>query len=268
MVGDIFALYVRIQKEAAAAGDDGPAAERSRESLDALARLVGQVRHHRGRLGRGHFRPGRRSNRPTTWPPRCGPGTRRAPRPATWPSGAQHVEQFRSPKAYALVVDALLDHRDPVAAMALLVQWLSQAEEIPLVEEDYSFHDLALDWMEDLWERRSDRRPATAGRPATAAARSSAGRWRGSSSTTWKPTPRSIGKCRASSWPPRRSEPTSRPRKTPEAEDEDDLFGAAYEDVTYRDSTDDGVEGEMLEGRRRTPPTSSWWARPSGSSAG
>jgi len=32
-----------------------------------------------------------------------------------------------------------------------------------------------------------------------------------------------------------------------EADDEDDLFGAAYEDVTYRDSTDDGVEGEIFE---------------------
>ena len=31
-----------------------------------------------------------------------------------------------------LVVETLLDHRDPVAAMALLVQWLGQAEEIPL----------------------------------------------------------------------------------------------------------------------------------------
>ena len=29
------------------------------------------------------------------------------------------------------------------------------------------------------------------------------------------------------------------------------LFGAAYEDVTYRDSADDGVEGEMFEDRRR-----------------
>ena len=51
------------------------------------------------------------------------------------------------------MIETLLDRRDPVAAMALLVQWLSQAEEIPLVEEDYSFHDLALLWMEDLWQR-------------------------------------------------------------------------------------------------------------------
>ena len=80
-----------------------------------------------------------------------------------------HAEQFRSPKAYALVVDALLEHRDPVAAMALLVQWLSQSDEIPLVEENYSFHDLAMDWMAELWNDgrsrpvRPPRRRRTAG---------------------------------------------------------------------------------------------------------
>jgi len=34
-----------------------------------------------------------------------------------------HVERFRSPKAYALVVEALLEQRDPVAAMAVEHGW-------------------------------------------------------------------------------------------------------------------------------------------------
>ena len=68
----------------------------------------------------------------------------------------ERAEQFRSPKAYALVVDALLEQRSPVASMALLVQWLSQADQIPLAEEDYSFHNLALDWMQDLWDDFDD----------------------------------------------------------------------------------------------------------------
>ena len=38
-----------------------------------------------------------------------------------------------------------------MAAKALLVHWLSQADEIPLAEESYSFNELAVLWMEDLW---------------------------------------------------------------------------------------------------------------------
>ncbi len=59
----------------------------------------------------------------------------------------QHVEAFTSPKAYALVVEALLDAGDLVAAMALLVQWLSQAGELPLEQGEFSFHVLARRWL-------------------------------------------------------------------------------------------------------------------------
>ena len=75
-----------------------------------------------------------------------------------------------------------------------------------------------------------------------------AGRWRGSSSITSKPTPRSIGRCPASRWPPAPWATTgSRRVAGEERTTRRDLFGAAYEDVTYRDSTDDGVEGEIFE---------------------
>ncbi len=58
---------------------------------------------------------------------------------------------FSSAKAYVLLIEALLDQHDLVAAMALLITWLSQSELIPLEDGDYSFHPLALRWMEDLW---------------------------------------------------------------------------------------------------------------------
>ena len=38
---------------------------------------------------------------------------------------------------------------------------------------------------------------------------------------------------------------------TDQQDDAENLYGAAYEEVTYRDSTDDGFDGEMLEGRGR-----------------
>ena len=59
----------------------------------------------------------------------------------------QHLEGFRSPKAFALVVDALLRKQDYRAALGLLVNWLSQAEQVPLDDGDYSFHTLALRWL-------------------------------------------------------------------------------------------------------------------------
>ena len=39
-----------------------------------------------------------------------------------------HADIFNSPKAFALVIDALLERRDFVASMALLIYWLGQAE--------------------------------------------------------------------------------------------------------------------------------------------
>ena len=193
----------------------------------------------------------------------------------------RHVREFASPKAFALVIETLLDRRDPVAAMALLVQWLSQADHVPLVEEDFSFHDLALLWMEDLWgdgkaaqnrlcddqgHPHSGIRSASASGPTppkvpdTSSAPSSA-----------KEVPDTVSAAEA--WALARkfldyleanAEDYGRvPRfemgagdcgatddyeeSQEEGEDEDDLFGAAYEGVSYRDTTDDGVDGEMFE---------------------
>ena len=56
-----------------------------------------------------------------------------------------------------------------------------------------------------------------------------------------------------------------------EEDEEDDIYGAAYEGVTFRGSTEDDFEGEMLEGRRHRRQAHRLRARrrrPSGSSAG
>ncbi len=73
----------------------------------------------------------------------------------------RHVENFQTAKSYALVVDTLLDHGDLVAAQALLVHWLSQADSIPLAEESYSFNELAVLWMEDLWRSEQEAEETT-----------------------------------------------------------------------------------------------------------
>ena len=63
----------------------------------------------------------------------------------------QHVTKFRSPKAYVLLAEALLNRKDSVSSMALLMHWLSRNEELPLAEGDYSFHSVLFEWIEDLW---------------------------------------------------------------------------------------------------------------------
>ena len=149
----------------------------------------------------------------------------------------QRAEQFRSPKAYALVVDALLEQRSPVASMALLVQWLSQAEHIPLAEEDYSFHNLALDWMQDLWDDFDEEEARDRQTPPQ--------RWvlackfldclEANAEEYWEvPQFELAGDESAGGGE--------------EGDEDDDIYGAAYEGVTFRGSTEDDVEGEMLEG--------------------
>ena len=62
---------------------------------------------------------------------------------------AEHAELFDSPKAYTLVVDSLIQRADYKTAMALLIHWLSQADEIGLQQADSSFHNLAFRWIVD-----------------------------------------------------------------------------------------------------------------------
>ncbi len=73
---------------------------------------------------------------------------------------AQHAEMFDSPKAYALVIDALMQRGDHKTSTALLVHWLSQADQIPLQVGDSSFHDLAFRWINEQQDLLRKQQPA------------------------------------------------------------------------------------------------------------
>ena len=158
----------------------------------------------------------------------------------------QHVEAFTSPKAYALVVEALLDAGDLVAAMALLVQWLSQAGQLPLEQGEFSFHVAGPPLAGQGLRRRRSGQPRAAG-----ARRPKRRRWCKNSSTFWKPTPTTFG------WSPTWNARAARSARRKRAADDDEelpeedreLFAAAYDEMVYVDSTADGVEADMLEGR-------------------
>ena len=156
----------------------------------------------------------------------------------------EHVAQFDSSKAYAQVVSALLERRDTVAALGLLMQWLSQQEEVGLEAGHMSFEDLLLWWMgivvdkgattkEDPWpliRRMFDYLEANAGEL-----------WSAPASTVVSDSSKS-----------KKPEPNEEIAGGPEQEtpdEEDELFGAAYEGVVYRDSADDGQEGETMDDR-------------------
>ena len=173
----------------------------------------------------------------------------------------RHVGGFTSPRAFAVVIETLLDKHDFVAAMGLLVAWLSESERIALVDQEYSFHDLALRWLTELF--------STAGETTSPAADSTGGAAAQSSAAPTALAAKFFDYLEANagelwivprlSW---QSDSPDRPaslraRHADEEDDEEDHgddeedanpYDAAYEGVTYLDTTDDGVEGETLSG--------------------
>ena len=235
VVSGIFTIGVQVQKEAAAIGI-AALEDQVSQRLDVLADWwdkfatteVGSVESFSGRETResaGHVASALRA-----WH-EAGAASGDL---AFW---RQRAEQFRSAKAYALVVDALLEQRSLVASMALLMQWLSQAGQIPLAEEDYSFDNLALEWMQDLWDDFDE--PADGGRTPQ---------------ERWSMARKFLDYFEANAeeyWEVPRFElavETAPGGAEEEGDDVDDIYGAAYEGVTFRGSSEDDIESEMLEG--------------------
>lgn len=161
----------------------------------------------------------------------------------------KHVGRFTSAKSYACVVETLLSRGDSVAAMALLVQWLSVSDEVGIESGQYSIHALLIDWMQRVTTDENDllRAPGdwTSMRRLFDFLEANAGEY-------WEvPQLESYGGAAPSTpaketgledWDVDRGE-----EWLEEEEDEDNIFGAAYEGIVFKDSTDDGNEGEVLD---------------------
>ncbi|HMF19941.1 MAG TPA: hypothetical protein VKE98_22235, partial [Gemmataceae bacterium] len=137
----------------------------------------------------------------------------------------KHLDNFRSSSAFALVIDTLLRKQDYQAAMALLMTWLGQLEQVPLEEGEHSFHALALRWMLGVCGPEGGRLELV---------------------------PKFFDYLESNAesyWNVPRPEVTGavEPGEQAVAEAEEDVYGAAYENVTYQDSTGDDVEGEVLD---------------------
>ncbi|MDR0337922.1 MAG: hypothetical protein LBI18_12615, partial [Planctomycetaceae bacterium] len=217
----------------------------------------------------------------------------------------RHVDRFKSTKAYVLLAEALLDQQDPVASMALMMHWLSHSEQIPLTEGDYTFHSIALRWMEQLWKSSKSKNETTGKKsnstpnvtvPNPTASRPSkkekpplllSERWthtkkffdftEANADHYWHVPDIELsddmfdesGKSgRKSSRKPRNKNPRD-PMLDNSLDDMDDdmfaelddlfpphdepfhpkdsIYGAAYENVTYQDTTDDGIDDSLMD---------------------
>lgn len=162
---------------------------------------------------------------------------------------AQHAELFDSPKAYKLVIDALLQREDYKTTTALLIHWLGQSSTVGLQQGASSFHDLMYLWVAEqkrlLLERCSDPEKFEDGE---------------SVQETWSKVSKFYDFLEANAgqyWNVPHFEINRVPLMPPELADfgdeepedsSDDLFDAAYENVVYKDTTNDGMEGEIHDG--------------------
>ena len=145
LIDQIFALYSRLWHEAATADDAAllkqlPASFRKLTGWwDKFATTtVEGIPHISG--AEAHVAAGRVASALAAWH-KAGDA---AGKLAFW---KPHAAEFESTQAYSRVVEVLLDKPDLQAAMALLMQWLSQAEKIGLDEGHRSFFALAVRWL-------------------------------------------------------------------------------------------------------------------------
>ncbi len=176
-----------------------------------------------------------------------------------------YAGDFESPKAYALVLDALLDRRDFVASMALLMHWLSQAEHLPLQEGSDWFHAVATQWLEDVLAADQYDPSSPAAGPATADSNTAQTAAAELNAADWSLIAKFFDYLEANAdeyWEVPKLEtglflgPAAADDKDDESMpfddsgDEDDadedLYAAAYEDVVYHDTTDDGIDSSLL----------------------
>ena len=161
---------------------------------------------------------------------------------------SQYAEMFTAPKAYALVIEALLERRDFVSLMSLLIHWLSQAEEVRLERGDSSFHRLTLKWILTLSQPQP--KPASEEPPGTTASellRKFLDYVESNAGSYWDvPEFALTGNRKQKDTSLDVLFTTGADEEEEEEGTQENLYDAAYEDVVFRDSTDDGFEGTIF----------------------
>lgn len=165
---------------------------------------------------------------------------------------APHAEFFDSPRAYSLVISALLERHDFLPAMALLIHWLGNANEIGLRQGGNSLPRLAERWLMKLRSQCQEESADDAG----ATLRSASEIWplarkcfdylEANAEDFWSAPKFALG------GDPKTSRDWERELAGDGNSDDPDseaggLYGAAYDGISYKDTTDDGVDGSIFE---------------------
>ncbi len=161
------------------------------------------------------------------------------------------VDQFDSSKAFQLVIEALLDHGDTVAAMALMMQWVSQKDRTPLEEGDSSFHRLAFHWLSAVETKQRD-----TGVDQWPQAEKYFAYLEANAEEFWQVPTMMLDESLDSMFDEVLDDidgavyfedDEDQDEFDDEEEDSGELFEAAYEKMIYQDSTDDGNEGDLAD---------------------
>ena len=165
-----------------------------------------------------------------------------------------HIDSLQSAHSYALVIQKLLQQKDTTASMGLLMQWLSEADEVGLEVGNSSIHILFLQFMKTMIEIHAE--------PALNAYAKSMRRlfeFLEANAEAWCQVPSVNLLLQEDS--PIREEPgwisdlhsdeefdAEGESNAPFDEEEEQLYQAAYDQVIYRDSTDDGIDSNLADG--------------------
>lgn len=156
---------------------------------------------------------------------------------------AGHAEWFDSPRAYALVISALLQRGDFVSSMALLVHWMNGVDRVGLRSGGSSLPRLSERWLLHL---RNDDADKPAGETWRLAKRFF-DHLEANAEEFWSAPKFQIGDTKQSPRDESQWAETIAEVDDSFVDEEGDLFDAAYEGMTYQDSTDDGNDGEIFD---------------------
>lgn len=152
-----------------------------------------------------------------------------------------HVDHFESARSFSQVVSALLDRDDLVAATALLMQWLSEADKYELESGRHSIHHQLLRLLNLITRRTDLPEQWLLLRRLFAFLESNAGDY-------WQVPSLSEFADRHRRQKTSKDEDTDLEHLFDDDEPEDEAWReSAFEGVVFRDSTDDGNESDTMD---------------------